>query len=280
MTSSDRRGPRQVPPPAGSEGGPAHPYSRFIPREELRAFEAWNPSPLGVERRSANGDRRRGVSAPPPPAPPPPDPAVLEAARAAEHAREVQTARHAGYQDGYRDGMAALENFKTAFAARITEQVGQLFEACGTQLDALQARIADTVADTAVRLARQVVRQELATAPALVVSVARDAVEAIGTEARRLELHLHPDDRDLVIAGAGDLLERRGVTLVADDAIERGGVRLSSAGIDVDATVATRWAAATALLGRADVAWSATAGTAGGAGPGAPSLPVEPETPR
>jgi flagellar assembly protein FliH len=280
MTSSDRRAPRQVPPPVGSEGTPAHAYARFIPREELGSFEAWNPSPLGVERRSANGDRRRGVSAPPPPAPPPPDPAVLEAARAAEQAREVQAARHAGYQDGYRDGMAALENFKTAFAARITEQVGQLFDACGAQLDAMQARIADTVADTAVRLARQVVRQELATDPALVVAVARDAVEAIGTEARRLELHLHPDDRSLLLAGAGDLLERRGVTLVADDAIERGGVRLSSTGIDVDATVATRWAAAAALLGRADVAWTAPSGTVGSPVPGAPSSPREPEIPR
>ena len=38
MTSSDRRGPRQVPPPEGSTAKPAGAYSRFIPREELGDF--------------------------------------------------------------------------------------------------------------------------------------------------------------------------------------------------------------------------------------------------
>ena len=71
MTSSDRRAPRQVPPPAGSDGAPTNPYARFIPREEIRSVEAWSPDAFGVERRSANGDRRRsgGGAAPPPPPP-------------------------------------------------------------------------------------------------------------------------------------------------------------------------------------------------------------------
>ena len=42
MTSSSSKGPvRNVPSPAGSKAGSA--YTRFIPREELQGFAAWQP---------------------------------------------------------------------------------------------------------------------------------------------------------------------------------------------------------------------------------------------
>lgn len=256
MTSSDRRGPRQVPPPPGGEAATSHPYARFIPREEIRTVAAWSPLAIGPERRSANGDRRR-ANGDAPPEPPPPDPAAeaAEAARAAERAQEVQAARHAGYQDGYRDGLVALESFKQSYAQQVTAQVGQLFDACAAQLDALQPRLADTVAEAALRLARLVVRDELRRSPEVVVAVARDAIEALAAGTRAMELHLHPDDQALVAQGAAELLERRRVQLVADPAVERGGCRLVSPMGDVDATIAERWTAAVARLDRADVAW-------------------------
>ena len=41
--SSARDRFRQVPPPPGG-GKSAHAYTRFIPREELSSFAAWNPA--------------------------------------------------------------------------------------------------------------------------------------------------------------------------------------------------------------------------------------------
>jgi flagellar assembly protein FliH len=178
----------------------------------------------------------------------------------------VKAARQAGYQDGYRDGLVALDSFKQTFAQQITAQVGQLFEACGQQLEALQGRMADAMTDSAVQLARQVVRQELATQPELVLAVARDAIDALLASARRLQLRVHPDDEPVLALGARDLLERRGIELLADASVARGGCRLDSDLGVVDATIATRWAAAATLLGRPQVTWAdETAPAAGGA---------------
>lgn len=234
--------------PAPAPGG-ANAYARFIPREEVRTVAAWSPNAFPeVERRSANGDRRRAGTPAEPPAP------ELQALRA-EHERAVQAARQAGYQDGYRDGLVALENFKQTFARQITAQVGQLFEACDSQLEALQARLAESVTETAVRLARQVVRSELQTHPEVVAAVARESVEALLASARRIELKAHPDDTALVAEGAAELLERRGVRLVADASIERGGCLLTSDIGQVDATMAERWKAVAGLVGREDIGW-------------------------
>lgn len=252
MTSSDRRSPRPVPPPQGepssaTPGG--HAYARFIPREEVRSVTAWSPHAFGeVERRSANGDRRQQAAPPPPP----PSPEAL----LAEQALALKAARQAGYQDGYRDGLVALESFKQSFARQTTAEVGQLLEACDAQLLSLQTRLAEAVADTAVQLARQVIRAELKLHPQQVAAVAREAVEALLASARRIELTVHPDDAALIAEGAAEVLERRSVRVVADATLERGGCRVSSDIGQLDASLGERWRGAAALLGRENVAWT------------------------
>jgi flagellar assembly protein FliH len=268
MTSSERarrerlHGPQPEDGPARKTGTepakPANPYSRFIPREELGGFASWNPGDLAggappVERRAANGDRRARTATNPdakPPAPPPGVQALMQ-----QHAQALKTARQAGYQDGYRDGLVALESFKQTFAQQITAQVGQLFEAAGQQLEALQADMAQAVAETAVRLAREVVRHELQCRPELIRQVAGEAIEALAGRANRLSLRVHPDDHGLLVQGASEGLQRRGVELQVDAGIRRGGCVLQSDIARIDAQIETRWAAAVEQFGQADVAW-------------------------
>jgi flagellar assembly protein FliH len=274
MTSSERarrerlHGPQPAdgPPPKNSPAPeaakPANPYARFIPREELGNFASWKPGDLTggavppFERRAANGDRRsRGTAtgAGPAPKPPPPPPEVRTLQQ--QHAIALKAARQAGYQDGYRDGLVALDNFKQTFAQQITAQVAQLFEAAGQQLEALQGDIAQAVAESAVRLAREVVRQELQQRPEIVQTVAEDAVQALAASARQLCLRVHPDDHALLVQGASDTLQRRGVQLQPDASVSRGGCLLQADIGRVDASVEARWAAAAANLGHAQVAW-------------------------
>ena len=132
----------------------------------------------------------------------------------------VAAARQTGYQEGYRDGLVALESFKQSFAQQATAQIGALLEAFDGQFDALDAEAARAVAQTAVQLARQVLRTEL-------------------------QLH----DLPLVAEGAAEALAARGARLQANPAIERGGVLVQSDVGAIDARIASRWAQAAAALG-------------------------------
>lgn len=229
MSSSSRPPHRNVPPPPGSK--PAGAYARFIPREELHEFAAWSPHAF-------SGDAPGAAAEAAPPAP-----------TEAEWQARVAAARQAGYQDGYRDGLVALEGFKQSFAAQMSAQVGRLLDSIDAQFQALEAQMAEAVAATAVRLARQVLRSELAGDRTLVARVAAEAVNAVLLSARQITLQVHPQDLPLVAEGAADALQARGARLVADPAIERGGCRVESDLGAIDARIAERWAQAAAALG-------------------------------
>lgn len=238
-SSSDRKGPRQVPPPEGG-AKPASAYSRFIPREELGEFASWTPGGFGGA-----------------PSPKPVRAATQEPQQNGPTAEEIQAALHearqAGYQDGYRDGMAALDAFKQSFAKQISAQVGQLVASFDQDLTAIEQDMAEALARTAVELARQVVRSELSTAPELVSKVAHDAVEALLINARHVRVRVHPDDLPLVLDGAGQELRAREAQVIPDPSIARGGVKVDADICSVDASLPARWQSAVGALGQASV---------------------------
>jgi flagellar assembly protein FliH len=242
MTSSRKPGIKNVPPPEG--GKPASPYARFIPREELGAFASWDPGTVGGDM----PDRRQGVrraAAPQPEKPPAPDITA-----------QLHAARQGGYQDGYRDGLAALEQFKQSFAARMTAQLGQLTQSYGQELDALQQDMARALAVSATHLARQIVRSEMAAQPGLVAAVAQEALDTLLMSARQITVRVHPDDHPLVAQGAAEVLAARGARLLADASIARGGCLVESDIGVIDASIAARWKRAVASLG-CEEAWEA-----------------------
>jgi flagellar assembly protein FliH len=268
MTSS-KPAPRPVPAPPGGAARSAS-YSRFIPREELADFAAWTPDALAGQPRPAGPRMVGGLSAgrpaaAEPPAAPPPAPA---GPTPEEWQARVADSRQQGYQDGYRDGLEALEAAKQQHAMQVSAQMAQVVAAFQQQVQALEARMADAVTDTAVSLARQVVRAELAERPQLVAQVAREAIGAVMMSARHLRLRLNPQDLELVQLGAGDALRAREVLLLSDAAVSRGGCTVESDLGQVDAAIEHRWARAAAVLGSElplDLAAGAQAAGAAGA---------------
>jgi len=232
-------------PPRGA------PQSRFIPREELEGFAAWRPGSFGgaPAQMPHPADRPENKVHAAPPAPPAPP-------TEAEWLEEVRHARETGYQDGYRDGQVALEAFKETFARQMAAQFGALLANLDEQWNGLEQQMALAVTRTAVQLARQVVRHELATRPEIVSRVAQEAVGAIVLSARHLRVRLHPADHQHVLDGSGEALMAREARLVADPGIEPGGCIVDSDLGQVDARIGTRWAAAAAVFGREDT-WDA-----------------------
>jgi flagellar assembly protein FliH len=210
---------------SSDRAAPHSAYSRFIPREEVNGFAAWQPDALGDA--------------------PNPRPAT-EAQRGAEQ----QALRQAGYQDGYRDGLAALESFKQSFAQQMAAQLAPLLTAFDQAFAELEQQIAASVAHTATALAREVVRSELIERPALVAHVASEAVNAVLLSARHIRVFVHPDDLALVQAGAGEALAARSARLLPEAALQRGGCRIESDLGSIDARIESRWAQAAATLGQ------------------------------
>ena len=246
-SSSDVRTPRagypNVPAPEGSKA--ASSYTRFIPREELGAVQTWQPGSFEKAReRAAKPD---GETAGP---------------TAEQWQARIDAAKRQGYEEGHRDGLVALEGFKKSHSAQVSAQVGQLVQSFDAQWVQLETQMAESLARSAVLLARQVLRSELAVKPELVSDVAREAVNAVMMSARQIVVRVHPDDLPLVAQGAEDVLKARGARLEPDASVQRGGCQVQSDAGSIDATVQARWERAAQSMGQA-VAWDGDESSAG-----------------
>ena len=231
MTSSK---PRNIPPPPDATRSATS--ARFIPREELGGFAAWRPGDISSSPVARPTVQRALYEAP-----------AVDAA--AVHVAALRAARETGYQDGYRDGLVALEGFKQSFAAQTTRQIGVLLQSLAAELAELQQDMARTLAVTATHLARQIVRTELTTQPQLVASVATEALNTLLLSAQHITLRVHPDDHALVAQGAAEGLAARGARLLPDASLARGGCLVDSDIGVIDATLEARWRRSVAALG-------------------------------
>ncbi len=241
MNSSNpnKSGIKNIPPP---EGHKPSPYARFIPREELNSFAAWSPNHLGGDEPVRGVHRHSAPDGADPPA-------KTKTSSSEELAQIVHSSHQQGYQNGYRDGMVALENFKQTYAMQMSTQVGALLVSLSAQLEDLQQDMARAMAISATHLARQIVRSELQTHPELVVQVANEALESLLLSARHVTLRVHPDDLTLVNQGSAEMLSARGARVVGDSSLMRGGCMLESDIGVIDASIETRWRRAVAAIG-------------------------------
>lgn len=211
-----------------------NPHSRFIPREELQDFASWKPGAF------AAGGTTAAV----------PD--------SVEQQALLHAARQAGYQEGYRDGLVALDNFKRSVMAQNAAQFGAVLQQFDEQLDALEFDMARSLTSVAAAIAQQVVRDELSAQPQRIARVAQEAVEAVLLSARHIVVQVNPLDLMLVEQGAADAIASRGARLVSDPTIERGGCRVLSDVGTIDARISARWQHASASIG-AELPWSQSA---------------------
>jgi flagellar assembly protein FliH len=171
----------------------------------------------------------------------------------------VREARQAGYQDGYRNGLAALESYKQTQAAQMaaymSDQVGALAADFHQRLESLEQQLAGRIAGVALELARQVVRNEILQRPEMVLDVAEQALSTLLASARQIVLRLHPDDHAMAQAQLTEVLAARGARLVPDASITRGGCIVESDIAVVDASVEARWERAAAAMGH-DAPWN------------------------
>jgi flagellar assembly protein FliH len=243
MTSSSDGRPRglgflNIPPPEGSKAGLS--YTRFIPREELGDVQPWQLSSFS-ESRTRPGQVDQRPAAP----------------SEQEWLARMEAVRQKAYEEGYRDGLSALEDFKKTHTAQVGARVGQLVQSFDAQWAQLESQMADAVSRSAVLLAQQVLRSELSTQPSLVRAVAAEALSAVLMSARQVLVRVHPDDLPLVAEGAGDALQARGARLQADPHVQRGGCSVESDAGIIDATIENRWARAAQAMGHA-LPWKPT----------------------
>ncbi|MCS7236810.1 MAG: FliH/SctL family protein [Thermoguttaceae bacterium] len=157
-------------------------------------------------------------------------------AQARRQAEELKAAaKSQGYQDGRRE---AEQQAQEALTKEVTQRLGTLLPAFQQAVRELQqARLAcidqwnRSCLHVAVEIARRIIRGELSRQPEIPIRWVQEMIE-LAAGMPQLEIHLHPDDCQLLSPQVEKLLsaEKTGgkLTLVPDPEVEPGGCRLQT----------------------------------------------------
>lgn len=115
----------------------------------------------------------------------------------------------------------------------------------------LDNEVADALGELAVRIAGNLLGRTYQADPSLLADLVREALDAVGTSSREIELRLHPDDLGVL---APHLAGLSGVRLTDDTSLARGELRLHSESVRIDGTLAARLQACLDAAMEADAA--------------------------
>lgn len=170
---------------------------------------------------------------------------------AADLERIHSDAQEDGYSTGFESGKQKGYAIGMATARLEAERLGAL---CGNFQDALATldqQVADQVLELALEVAKQVVRSTLATQPAHILPIIREAITALPLHHGNIALHLHPADAQFLHAQLGNQIAQFGWHLVEDGDITPGGCKVRAGTSEIDATLEMRWQRVLQTIGNA-----------------------------
>ncbi|HTU67012.1 MAG TPA: flagellar assembly protein FliH [Steroidobacteraceae bacterium] len=158
-----------------------------------------------------------------------------------------------GFKDGHAEGVRKGEQELRARIAEVDVKLAALDAIMGTlakPLDDLDQQVEEELTRLALTVAKHLVRRELKIDPTQIIGIIRHTVSLLPLSARKIKIHLHPDDAAIVREKLAPSSGEQEWQLAEDPLMARGGCRLSAENSSVDARFETQVAAAlSGLLG-------------------------------
>ncbi|MFZ5655819.1 MAG: FliH/SctL family protein [Pseudomonadota bacterium] len=165
---------------------------------------------------------------------PPPPPEELPRVPSVEELQAIeQAAFDEGFRRGHADGLASGQGE----IRRMVAQIEGILDSFTRPLARLDGEVADALAGLSARIAGTLVGHAYRNDPTLLADLVREAMDAVGTQTREVELRLHPDDLGVLMPQLATL---DGVRLAGDTTLARGELRLHSESVRIDATIDSR----------------------------------------
>jgi flagellar assembly protein FliH len=158
-----------------------------------------------------------------------------------------------GFKDGHVEGVRKGE---AELAKRIAEvdvklaALDAIMGALAKPLEDLDQQVETELTRLTLTIAKHLVRRELKMDPTQVIGIIRHTVSLLPLSARKIKIHLHPDDAAIVREKLARATGEQEWQLAEDPLMARGGCRLTTENSSVDARFEASVAAAlTGLLG-------------------------------
>lgn len=209
--------------------------SEILAREKLDRVERWRAPDVASAEQDARPVREQRRS-------------TIYSARALEELQKK------AWDEAFAEGLEAGRQAGAREMHSRGEALERLIAAMQRPLAEVDEEVESELAQLAVAMARQIIRRELRTEPEHVIGAVREALAELPSSSRRVRVHLHPEDAELVRATLSNPAGETSWEIREDPVLERGSCRVLSETASVDATLESRLAmvAARVLGGQRD----------------------------
>ena len=163
-------------------------------------------------------------------------------------AEEIESLQKQAYEEGFRKGE---QDGLQAGQQQIMEKVNafiQMMNALSTPIRQIDDEVSDQLVKLAITIAQQLIRREIKTDPGQIVAVVRDAVKELPVTAKKLTVHLQPDDAELVRQSLSVNDSDMTWKIIEDPVLTRGGCKVVTENSQMDVTVEKQLAEIVARL--------------------------------
>ena len=168
----------------------------------------------------------------------------LESIQKQAYDEAYDKAYHKAHDEGYAQGQKEGYQQKTEELDGQISSLKSIIEVLTEPLKEIDDDVVNQLAELSMVVAKQVVRRELHTEQGEIVGIVREAMTALPASTRKINLHIHPDDSELIrnafSLGDNDDSDELRWKLTEDPIITRGGCKISSENSRIDATVEAR----------------------------------------
>lgn len=147
-----------------------------------------------------------------------------------------QQAYQEGFDRGRREGQDAGRAAMAEQAARLEQLMGTLTR----PFEDLDHAVEKELLALVFAIVRQLVGDEISAKPEWILTIVREAMTALPSSSRNLNVHLHPDDAQLVHEQLPAADSDKQWRIVEDISVGRGGCRVVTDTSQVDATLEAR----------------------------------------
>ena len=153
---------------------------------------------------------------------------------------KLEALQKTAYEEAFAQGLEAGRQEGRAALAAQAEALNRCMAALAEPFKELDDEVEQALVSLAIRVARQIIRRELKMDPGQIVGVVRETIELLPVASREIEVHLHPEDAQVVRTAFGDSGTNLAWSLVEDPVLTRGGLRVTTATSQIDARVEKR----------------------------------------
>ncbi|MGI9271257.1 MAG: FliH/SctL family protein [Woeseiaceae bacterium] len=155
-------------------------------------------------------------------------------------AARLQALQKEAYDEAWAKGLAdGMREGESAAAAR-AERLDQILQSLSRPFEQLDEVVEEQLVDLAMAVVRQLFRREIRLEPTHIIGVVREAIRLLPIASRNVQLHLHPDDAELVRETLSPAEGEPAWVVVEDPLLTRGGCNVTTENSSIDATAESR----------------------------------------